>query len=353
MSTAGEKPFSDNPYAPDIPYWLYFAEKTNFAGFLIGAIFYGIVIVLFFQCMGALFSSTYRAKTATKWSFVAFVSIMFSFVTIYTAMDLNLQSISYIDNREFPGNSDLPPGPLGYQFLIHANVLSIVPNFMFILCSWMANGLLIYRCYELYDNNHLVIAFPCFALLASFSTGIWFIHETARPGGTWTLLPSKIGTPYFSITAGLNVILTLLILSRLFLHGRNVRSAMGGQAKISSFFKAALAMIIESSALYAINSLLFVIPRGGGSYVANIFLPILAQTQVIASFLIILRIAEQTALTNDIIISGKPISAVHTKSHEKSMVGGDALPVGGTVGSIDGRGRSVNFAINLSQHEKV
>ena len=276
----------------------------------------GIVIVLFFQCMGALFSSTYRAKTATKWSFVAYVSIMFSFVTIYTAMDLNLQSISYIDNREFPGNSDLPPGPLGYQFLIHANVLSIVPNFMFILCSWMANGLLvsstsnptvrmpnpphqIYRCYELYNNNHLVIAFPCFALLASFctytcpwsvaafltnatntATGIWFIHETARPGGTWTLLPSKIGTPYFSITAGLNVILTLLILSRLFLHGRNVRSAMGGQAKISSFFKAALAMIIESSALYAINSLLFVIPRGVGSYVANIFLPILAQTQV-------------------------------------------------------------------------
>ena len=40
-STSGEPSFSNNPYAPDIPYWLYFAEKTNFAGFLIGAIFYG------------------------------------------------------------------------------------------------------------------------------------------------------------------------------------------------------------------------------------------------------------------------------------------------------------------------
>ena len=37
-------PWSTNPYAPQIPYWLYFAEKANFAGFLIGAIFYGTTV---------------------------------------------------------------------------------------------------------------------------------------------------------------------------------------------------------------------------------------------------------------------------------------------------------------------
>ena len=41
MSDPSLKPWSDNPYAPQIPYELYFAEKTNFAGVLIGAIFYG------------------------------------------------------------------------------------------------------------------------------------------------------------------------------------------------------------------------------------------------------------------------------------------------------------------------
>ena len=36
------------------------------------------------------------------------------------------------------------------------------------------------------------------------------------------------------------------------------------------------------------------------------------------------------------------------------MVGGDALPVGNPVGSIDGRGRSVNFVTTINlQQEKV
>ena len=41
MARSWGSPYSSNPYAPQIPYWLYFAEKANFAGFLIGAIFYG------------------------------------------------------------------------------------------------------------------------------------------------------------------------------------------------------------------------------------------------------------------------------------------------------------------------
>ena len=41
MSDSSEKPWSNNPFAPQIPYSLYFSEKANFAGILIGAIFYG------------------------------------------------------------------------------------------------------------------------------------------------------------------------------------------------------------------------------------------------------------------------------------------------------------------------
>jgi hypothetical protein len=157
-------PWSSNPYAPQIPYWLYFAEKANFAGFLIGAIFYGtstpspirprpsvhthltilgIVIVLFFQCLSALFSSNNRAKGGIQWGFVAYIAAMFSFVTIYTALNLNLQSISYIDNREFPGNDLAPPGPLGYQWFIHNQAISIVPNLMFIMNNWLADAFLV------------------------------------------------------------------------------------------------------------------------------------------------------------------------------------------------------------------
>ena len=161
MSGSSEKPWSDNPYAPQIPYWLYFAEKANLAGSIIGGIFYGtsahahtypnlprsivlgIVIVLFFQCMSLLLSSTYRARRGVRWGLLAYTVASFSIVTIYTAVNLDLQTISFVDNREFPGTDQFPPGPLGYQYFIYSAPLAIVGNLMFLLNNWLADGLLV------------------------------------------------------------------------------------------------------------------------------------------------------------------------------------------------------------------
>jgi len=280
-----------------------------------------------------LFSSSNRTKGGIKWGFVAYVAAMFSFVTVYTAMFLNLQSISYIDNREFPGNDDVPPGPLGYQWFIHNQALSIVPNLMFILNNWLADGFLIYRCCVIYSMNYSVVAFPSLVFLGSFATGLWFIFQTAQPNGVWNLLPSKTGLPYFSISSGLSVLLTLIILARLVPYSRNVRSAVGGQSKISGFYRTTLAILIESCGLYAMNSLLFIIPWGVGSYVSGIFLPILGQIQVIAPFLLILRIANKSALTDEVIMSGKTPSS-HTGSQENSFPRPVFLP-GSGISSID------------------
>ena len=41
MSNPATMPWSDNPNAPNIPRILYLGEKAYFAGFLLGAIFYG------------------------------------------------------------------------------------------------------------------------------------------------------------------------------------------------------------------------------------------------------------------------------------------------------------------------
>ena len=93
--------------------------------------------------MGALFNPANRTKGGIRWGLVAHTVAMFSFVTISTALNLDIQSFSYIDNREFPGNGGIPPGPLGYQFLIYSKAISVVPSIMFILNQWLADGLLV------------------------------------------------------------------------------------------------------------------------------------------------------------------------------------------------------------------
>lgn len=93
--------------------------------------------------MGVLLSPSYRTRKGVRWGLVAYTATSFTFVTLFTALNLDVQSISYIDNREFPGNDELPPGPLGYQYLIYSKAITIVPNLMFLLNNWLADGLLV------------------------------------------------------------------------------------------------------------------------------------------------------------------------------------------------------------------
>ena len=97
--------------------------------------------------------------------------------------------------------------------------------------------------------------------------------------------------PYLSISVSLNVLLTLMIIIRLVLHDRNIRAATGFRAGISGLYKTVSIMLIESCALFTVSSLVVVIASvktySGwedvyypGTYVVDIFFPILAEIQV-------------------------------------------------------------------------
>ena len=103
-----------------------------------------MLIVLSFKCVAALFNPVHRKGKPVKWGLVSYTVIMFSVATVQTAVYIQRISVSYIDNREFPGSAVMPsPGPIGYQLLIYSSPLEIVPNAMFTLNDWLANGLLV------------------------------------------------------------------------------------------------------------------------------------------------------------------------------------------------------------------
>lgn len=93
--------------------------------------------------MNALLHPVDRTMGGIKWPLAVHTMAMFLFVTVDTALNLGILSISYIDNRKFPGSDRLPPGPAAYQFFIYSDAISVVPNFMFILNTWLADGLLV------------------------------------------------------------------------------------------------------------------------------------------------------------------------------------------------------------------
>ena len=100
------------------------------------------------------------------------------------------------------------------------------------------------------------------------------VYQTAElTGGVW------FGLPYFSISLSLNVLLTLMITVRLVLHSRDIRTSMGETGN-NGLYRVIVTMLIESSALYAVSSLLVLGPSSAGNSAADIFIPILAETQV-------------------------------------------------------------------------
>ena len=145
--------------------------------------------------------------------------------------------------------------------------------------------------------NFWVIAFPCLMYLASLcmyssstamllanvietAMGIVLVYQTSQPSSIWNSLAATTGIPYFSISVSLNVLLTLMIVTRLILHGRNIQSAMGGPVRVGGLYKTVVTMLIESCALYAVTSLLFIGPWYAKNHASDIFLPILAEVQV-------------------------------------------------------------------------
>jgi hypothetical protein len=94
--------------------------------------------------MRALLYPVTHTKGGIRWGLVAHTSTMFSFATIAVGLGLDLQSVSYIEDRDFPGfYGGSAPGPLGYQLLVYSKAINVVPNLMFILNQLLADGLLV------------------------------------------------------------------------------------------------------------------------------------------------------------------------------------------------------------------
>ena len=112
--------------------------------------------------------------------------------------------------------------------------------------------------------------------------GVTLIYYQASGTASMDVLSTntELDTPYFTISTFLSVLLTLMIITRLISHQGNIRKAMGASATANGFCSVVFAVLVESRALYVINSLLFIGARGAGDESANFFSPLLTETQV-------------------------------------------------------------------------
>jgi len=156
-----------------------------------------------------------------------------------------------------------------------------------------------------------------------------FIYQTTRPENLSISLAK--GTPYLSITFALNMILTLMIVTRLVLQRRNIQNALGSKDSAGGFYKTVITIIIESYSISAISFLLYAGTWAANSFIQYVFLQILAQAESISQFLITIRVANQRAITSDSFASGnsaRNVGSIHFENRGIAMGGSGTLPGG-------------------------
>ena len=111
------------------------------------------------------------------------------------------------------------------------------------------------------------------------------IYKTLRPNP----LSFSIGPPalsFYITSVSLNALLTLMIVTRLILHKRNIRNAMGTTHKPGGLYDTVATMLIESCAISAATYLVYIALWGTQNPVQMFFFPLLILSQVRTVFIL-------------------------------------------------------------------
>jgi len=187
----------------------------------VGTFFYGIYLVLFCLCIYILL---HRPHNLGNIVLLVTAIVLFTFSTVQTVINLVLGAAD-IDNINIPYHQ---------IFLANAEI--------FIFNNVVADGLLIYRCYSIWNKNIYVVLVPIIMLIITSILG-WDI-----------LLPF---TPFFALTLATNVVVTVLTAGRIWWLCRKARNYL--QTDLQRRYLSAISILVESGVAYSAVVLAYIV----------------------------------------------------------------------------------------------
>ncbi|KAI4526375.1 hypothetical protein K525DRAFT_259368 [Schizophyllum commune Loenen D] len=306
---------STNPYAPsDEPPELMLADRTNFIGAILCGSAWGVLLTVTFMTVQALLASL---RSNPHWSRTAMPLLAFV-VIIVACGTLNFAGNTAISRRMFVENRMYPGGPSMFLDDHYDDPMNVLGNAGYIIANFFADALLLFRCYVVWAKRWWIIVIPGCVFIASTTMSIFLLYQVSQPTESlW--LHVDVGLTYFSLSLAVNLLLTLLIVGRLLSLSNQVTRMLGSQH--ARTYTSVAALLVESAAPYAVANLIFIVTYGIGSPGSNVVLPVLSQIMCTSSVLIILRVANGRAWsqqTTDIARNRTGISAGRFTSGNES-----------------------------------
>jgi len=291
---------SSNSFAPTgetaAELWV---ERSNFDGNLITGVGYGVLFTISVQTL-TLFLKLPRAKV--PWSLVAYVFAMWTLATVGLAGTAKFNQMVFVDDRDFPG------GPNAFTGAFYSTWVNMLSFAAYIVMNWMASALVLWRFTMFWGNNLWLSLFPGLMFLGSIASSILFLLSVANPTDlALAALTVQFGIAYWSLSLGLNVILSLSIATRILMIRKSIIRLIGSQH--STQYISIVAMLVESAAIYAVFGIMFLICFARNTPLQNILVGMLGQVQGIAPVLIVFRVAQGRAWSQHTMQATNPASS--------------------------------------------
>ncbi|KAH7927480.1 hypothetical protein BV22DRAFT_1007014 [Leucogyrophana mollusca] len=253
---------------------------------------------LYFVCARSLLRgpriSTLPQPTRFRtWCLLVYISTLFILGTLHTIASVWDAQVSYIGHDNFPG------GPLAYIDTLWHDPIPQMGAASYLISNWMADCLVLWRLFVLYYGSRYrkwVIIFPSTLFVGNIAVGIFVaILSAAANQQFYSALTIHYSVSYYALSLSQSVIATISIVARLYLHKRWLDRTLGPDH--ASPYTSIATMTIESSGLYALWSLIFVILYVVGNPIQYAFVASLPHAQIIAPLLLIYRVSRGLAWT--------------------------------------------------------
>ncbi|KAI0658354.1 hypothetical protein C8Q70DRAFT_1054946 [Cubamyces menziesii] len=291
-------------------------ERFFVAGDFVAGVGYGVHIVLWASCAAYLWKQRRRGwKTVFL---LGYITLLLIVETIFCVVQARTVQVIYIENRNYPG------GPWRYFLDTQNLAVNVVFYATLFVLTFLCDTLMLWRSWIIWTASgrttaFLVNLFPLIMLTASFVMGTLWTLQSSHPGlSLYSKQPLAYGTAYYTLSLGVNIILTFLIIGRLLMYRRTHLAHL--PAAHAQQYLSLATLIVESAALYTVFAIAFLVSYAMNAPINQVWLGFASGAQPIAAYLIIYRVAAGTAWTRETLESQTLTTTTHPgREAEMSM----------------------------------
>ncbi|OSD05841.1 hypothetical protein PYCCODRAFT_1443198 [Trametes coccinea BRFM310] len=256
------------------------AAESKLVSIFVQSILYGIYVTLFFTTTDALLRR--REGCGTLRHDMVFVSLlMFVVATMHVATNFSRIILAFVVHADAPG------GPAAF-FNELSNFTQMFGSTLYVIQTLLGDGMVLYRCYLVWERKVAVVVIPCLLLLGSTATGIGILYsfdKVVPQASIFVVQLNRWITAFFSMTLVTNFICTALVAYRVWSMNRSTLSFR--QHKLRPI----MVLIVESGAFYSATLLALLILYNVDSWFQYVVLDAVSAIVGIVFSLIMRRIA--------------------------------------------------------------